>query len=164
MPLQKTPPTPEHALRKLESLCARSETSSGEAIEKLRRTGITGSAARAIVEKLKATRFIDDRRFAGAFARDKSALAHWGARRIAMALRAKGITQEIAAEAIGEIDPEVFAASLRRLLEAKLRASPSLTASPQGRAKLYAAALRAGFLSQEIFRAMRSLRQNGQNG
>ena len=79
-------------------MCARSERSSGDALRLMKRWGVADDEARKVLARLQAERFIDDRRFAEAFVRDKLNLSGWGAYKIKMSLRAKGVAREIIEE------------------------------------------------------------------
>ena len=70
------------ALRRLETLCARSEHSEGELLEKMRRWGLSDEEQARIMEKLVKTRFVDDERFTEAFIHDKIVFNGWGRRKI----------------------------------------------------------------------------------
>lgn len=104
-------------------LCARSERSSGDALRLLRRWGIAEAEHRAIIDKLVAERYIDDRRYAEAYTREKSRLAGWGARKIAMYLRQKGIESAIIEEVTASLDSNLQ----RKQLDAKLRRKATST-------------------------------------
>ena len=105
------------ALAALQRLAARSEKSSGDAMRLMQRWGVPETERRGVLARLIKERFIDDRRYAEAYVREKSRLAGWGERKIAMQLRAKGISQEIVKQALGAIDGD----SQRLRLEDKLR-------------------------------------------
>lgn len=85
----------EQALQALMRQCARSERSSGDALRLMRQWGVADEDARKVLAKLRADRFIDDARYAEAYTRDKLNLSGWGARKIKMGLRAKGVAQDI---------------------------------------------------------------------
>lgn len=105
------------ALVALQRLAARSEKSSGDAMRLMQRWGVPETERRGVLARLIKERFIDDSRYAEAYVREKSRLAGWGERKIAMQLRAKGISQEIVKQALGAIDGD----SQRLRLEDKLR-------------------------------------------
>ena len=102
----KSPVSEPQALQKLAALCSRSEHSSGEIREKMRRWQLPSDAQERIVQRLVAERFIDDSRFARLFVRDRLRFASWGERKILMALRQKGIDEATAAEALGEVSDD----------------------------------------------------------
>ena len=98
--------TAEQALQSLMRECARSERSSGDALRLMKRWGLADEDARKVLMRLQTERFIDDARFAEAFVRDKLNLSGWGAYKIKMALRAKGVSQEIIEEVVAPMFAE----------------------------------------------------------
>lgn len=92
--------TAEQALQSLMRMCARSERSSGDALRLMRRWGLTNEDAQKVLTRLQTERFIDDSRYAEAFVRDKLNLSGWGAYKIKMALRVKGVSQKIIDEVV----------------------------------------------------------------
>ena len=64
-------PTAEELLVKMAGLCSRSEQCEGDIVAKLLRAGLTRGAADGVVDELKGRGFIDEARYARAFARDK---------------------------------------------------------------------------------------------
>ena len=95
-----------------------------------------------IVAALVEDGYADDRRYAAAFAREKSSITGWGPVKIRMALSAKGISGEMADEALLEIDSGRADAKLEKLLQIKWR---TLSEDPQGRLKLIRFALSRGY-------------------
>lgn len=117
--------TPANALVKLEELCARSEQCSYEAYTRLAKWGISAEVADKIVSRLISKRFIDDARYAVAFARDKVVYNRWGFVKIRLALKMKRIDSEAIAEAIATVDPDEYRTALIETLRAKSRTLPS---------------------------------------
>ena len=117
----KSPVSEPQALQKLAALCSRSEHSSGEIREKMRRWQLPSDAQERIVQRLVAERFIDDSRFARLFVRDRLRFASWGERKILMALHQKGIDEATAAEALGEVSDDEWLDALRSVIAAKRR-------------------------------------------
>lgn len=79
------------------------------------------SLVEEVISSLTADRYIDDLRYATAFARDKASLAGWGDSKIRYALAAKKIDKETIAAALEEIDSTKASERLEKLLAAKLR-------------------------------------------
>lgn len=117
----KQPLTAAQALNRAAALCARSEQSQGDIREKLLKWGLNGSDAEQIIKQLVEQGFIDDRRYAVAFVKDRFAFNGWGRIKIAHQLRLKGIPAEVIDEAIGAIDEERYSERLIELLRAKWR-------------------------------------------
>ena len=106
--------TPQQALQSLMRLCARSEHSSGDALRLMKRWGVADDEARKVLSRLQIERFIDDARYAEAFVRDKLNLSGWGAYKIKMSLRAKGVSREIIEEVVA---PMIEATDMNERLE-----------------------------------------------
>lgn len=84
----------ESALKKIATLCAKSEQCTGDVNMKLQRWGIDADARTRIINKLKANNYIDDTRFAEAFIHDKMAFDQWGPHKIKQALRMKQVPEQ----------------------------------------------------------------------
>ena len=109
-------------LERLQRQCARMEY----CVSDIRRKTLKAlegdeDAAERVVASLVKDRFVDDRRFAAAFAREKSALQGWGTVKIRFQLRGKGVSDEIITEALQEIDPEKAASKLDKLAADRYR-------------------------------------------
>ena len=135
-------------LERLQRQCARMEY----CVSDIRRKALKASegdadAAGRIVASLVADRFVDDRRYAVAFAREKAALQGWGEVKIRFQLREKGISEEIITEALQEIDPAKAASKLDKLAADRYRL---LKDDPQCRLKLLKALLSRGYGYDEV--------------
>ncbi len=114
--------TPEQALSSLMRLCARREYCTSDARRLLVRWGVEPSAHNGVVERLTRERFIDDRRYAEAFVREKLKLSAWGEFKITSTLRAKRIPADIITEVLDEhTDRSTNSDRLTTALTRKLR-------------------------------------------
>ncbi len=114
--------TPEEALQRAASYCVKAERCIRQVRDKLYQWGIRGEDIETIVETLVERQFIDEGRYARAYARDKHRLSSWGTRRIESELRQRGIPSDVVRQAIGELEQECETSDqLRRLLERRLR-------------------------------------------
>ncbi|MBP5521281.1 MAG: RecX family transcriptional regulator, partial [Bacteroidales bacterium] len=91
--------------------------------------------------------FVDDLRYAGAFAREKARLQGWGPVKIRFALRSKGIASELIEEALETVDTQAASDKLSKLLQAK---AASLEGDPQKKFKLIKFALSRGYEYDQI--------------
>lgn len=146
-------------LGKWQKLCSRSEYCSSDVLRKVLKD-VEGdeAAAREVVEALRSERYLDDSRFAAAFARDKSRLAGWGAVKIRFQLRAKGISDADIAAALEAVDPADAELKLRHLLAAKAR---TLQGDPQIRLKLLKFGLSRGYAYEACDAAVRTILSGG---
>lgn len=142
-------------LSALQAQCARREYCTSDIRRKAleRCEGDAGMAGR-IVASLKEDRFVDDVRYASAFAREKASLTGWGPVKIRFALRAKGIAEEDIAAGLGEIDVEAANTKLESLMLSKWK---SLSDEPDGRLKLIRFALSRGYEYPEVERLAKEI-------
>lgn len=112
--------TPEQALASLMRLAARSEKSSGDALRLMRGWGVDPAAQQGVLGKLVAQGFIDDRRYAAAYVREKSRLNGWGTYKIRRMLSTKGIAKEVIDEALRGIDSGAATEKLGSMLRRKM--------------------------------------------
>ena len=90
-------------LDRLQRLCSRAEYCSFDISRKaLRALEGDNSAAERVLAALVRERYVDDARYASAFARDKASLQGWGPVKIRYALRGKGIAGAVAEDAVRE--------------------------------------------------------------
>lgn len=114
--------TPQQALQSLMRMCARSERSSGDALRLMKRWGVADDEARKVLSRLQAERFIDDARYAEAFVRDKLNLSGWGAYKIKMSLRAKGVSRDIIEDVVAPmLEATDMTERLEEMMQRKLR-------------------------------------------
>ena len=130
-------------LSRLERQCARREYCSHDMLKKASEL-LEGdmAAAQEVLDSLLSGGFVEDRRYAAAFAREKSGLTGWGPVKIRFALGARRIPAEIIDEALSEIDAGRAGRKLRRLMEAKWK---SLDGDPAAKFKLLKYALSRGY-------------------
>ena len=118
-------------------------------------------AARQICDALAADGFVDDARYAAAFARDKSSLSGWGPVKITRALMAKGVSREIALSALSEIDSERSDERMETMLRNKYH---SLKDDPQAKLKLLRFALGRGYTYDQVRDAVDAICREGSKG
>lgn len=145
----------EALLLKMATLCARSEQAPFDIRKKLGNKGLSVEDSEYVIDELTRRKFIDERRFAGSFARDKVKFASWGKRKIRMALMAKRIPANIIDGALADIEPKEYSAALIRAARAK--AAGLNLHSGEDRAKLYRFLLARGFESSLCSRLLQKL-------
>lgn len=143
-------------LSRLQNQCARREYCIADIRKKALKALDTddSSAADPLIEALLKDGYLDESRYASAFARDKSALEGWGSVKIRFALRARGIPASVIDAAIAGIDSERAGEKLSRLLQAKMR---TLQGDPQCRIKLLKYALSRGYEYDDVRSAVAKL-------
>jgi len=150
------PITPDNAYLRLTTLCARCEQAEGDLRKKLCDWGINPSDSNAIIERLKAERYLDNERYARAYCRDKLRFNGWGRIKIAYMLKGKGIEREFIDAALADIDEEQYLAILNEALAAKAKTLGSKS-EEQIRASLLRFAASRGFEPALFFPAVSRL-------
>lgn len=113
--------TEQTALSKLAALCSTGEHCRQDIRQRLLRWGLDDEAQARIMQRLEEEHYVDDRRFCQAYVHDKVSYDRWGRRKIELALRAKGIADDISRPVLDAVDDRVYVSALRPLLQSKLR-------------------------------------------
>lgn len=138
----------EKALDKMRRLCSRREYCVADIRSKLiKALDADEQKVEEALQILIKEKYVDDLRFATAFARDKASIAGWGEVKIRYMLSAKGISRDVITQALEEVDDSKASARLVKLLENKYK---SLKDDPQCRLKLIRFALGRGYSYDEI--------------
>lgn len=137
-------------------LCSRSEHCRSDILSRVKALDVPDPEA--VVEKLCKEGFIDDARYASAFARDKSSLSGWGSLKIKLALQAKGIDQATIAAALGDVDEESAGRRLDALLRAKMRSLRGDEDERERKMKVVRYAMGRGYDYETIIKAYDDIR------
>ena len=107
-------------LQKSEAFCAYQERSSFEVIEKLKRMGAEDGEILQVLNALIDAKFLDDERFAKAYAVGKLRIKHWGVNKIKQGLQLKRIDRELIAQALAAMyDEENYIGILQQVAQRK---------------------------------------------
>ena len=135
-------------LDRLQAQCSKREYCSSDIFRKAMKAfdGDRDQAGK-VLQSLQDDKFVDDLRYASAFAREKSRLAGWGPAKITYTLVGKGIPRTIVTEALGEVDQNEAARRMRSVLETKLK---TLVGDPQIKFKLLKFGLTRGYEYDQV--------------
>ena len=111
--------TEEEAFLQLASLCANAEHCQYEMLEKMKRWELSEEAQARVMAQLIEERYVDDRRYARAFVKDKIHYNKWGRRKVQQGLWMKRIDKEIQDEVLDDIDEKEYLDVLKPLLKQK---------------------------------------------
>lgn len=114
--------TEQEAFLRLSALCAQAEHCEYEMQEKMRRWQLPDDAQARVMQRLVSERYVDDNRYALAFARDKVKYNKWGRRKVEQALWQKRIKDDIRQQVLDGIGDADYISVLRPLLQQKRRA------------------------------------------
>ncbi|AUC74489.1 regulatory protein RecX [Olleya sp. Bg11-27] len=112
--------TVEEATKKLEHYCAYQERCHKEVKQKLRDMNMIPEAADIIVVHLLEHNFLNEERFARAYARGKFRIKKWGKYRITLELKRKDIAKFNVNQAFTEIDEAEYIEVFNDLAEKKV--------------------------------------------
>ena len=151
--------TPAEALARAAALCDKCEQCSPDIIRKLAAWGISASDTAKIIERLRQTRYLDDMRFARAYAHDKMAYSGWGRNKILQGLWAKRLGREYIEASCDGLDEEEYNDIARRVIRSKVRSLPEGLSTYENRMKVMRFGVQRGFearlVSQIINRLVR---------
>ena len=100
--------TPQQALLKAAGYCAYQERCHEEVREKLSEWGIYGEDAGNILLQLIGQNYLNEERFAKAFAGGKFRTKRWGRIKITLELKARKVSDYCIHDAMKEIDEELY--------------------------------------------------------
>jgi regulatory protein len=112
---------PEEALLKAQQFCAWQERCHSEVRHKLLEWGIFGDQLEEIIASLIIDDFLNESRFACAYARGKFRLKGWGKIRIIRELRLRKISENCIREAFQEIDSNEYKEALIAIISKKAK-------------------------------------------
>lgn len=137
------------ALLRCTHLCAGSEQCEWNLREKMRKWDVASEAIERIINQLYDEKYLDEARFAKAYAHDKLHYSHWGRRKIAQQLYQLHVGRSVTEETLQALRDETYLHILRDLLERK---APSIKGSNgyERRQKLIRFALGRGFDMDDI--------------
>ncbi len=117
--LVKKQMTEEKALINLSAKCATTEYCKSDIKRMMAKWGLSEVVQNKILERLQKDNYINEKRYAHAFVRDKFRYNHWGLLKIERELRLKGIDQDVVDSAKTEITDDAYMEELGRIIETK---------------------------------------------
>lgn len=141
------------ALYKLAALCSRAEQCIQSCQKKLTQWSISEEDSEKIISYLIQEKYLDERRYAHFFVKDKHQLAHWGKAKITQSLRMKKIPQALIDEALSEIKEENYEGQLKEVLIHKIK-SVKAKNNYELKGKLYRFALGRGYEGEKALKAI----------
>lgn len=148
--------TPLLALEKMRSWCAYQERSQNDVRQKLFEYKLESEQVESIIINLIEEKFLNEERFALAFAGGKFRIKHWGRIKIKMALKQHRVSDYCIKKALKSIDGEAYEQVLIKVIEKKLR----LTKVSDKRKKYYTVlnyVLSRGFESDLVIEQLKVL-------
>lgn len=148
----------KQALVKAAAFCAYQERSTKEVKQRLHELEIMDDEAAPILDELVAQNYLNEERFARAFARGKFRVKKWGRLKIRQEMKLRGLSNDLIQKGFTEIDGDEYEAVLQDLLIKKartLKGEPTAT-----KQKLVRFVLSRGFESDIIWDLLKSMELN----
>ena len=117
--------SPEKALQKLKHYCGYQERSHAEVKQKLYSLGIFRNEAEELISRLIEEDYLNEERFAAAYASGKSRNNGWGRIRIRHELEQKGVSHYCIRKALAALDESEYLAGFQRVADKKWHALQS---------------------------------------
>ncbi len=111
--------TKEQAIQKLKQYCGYQERSHHEVVQKLWDLGVSKREHDDIVSALIEEDYLNEERFALAFAGGKFRMLEWGKKKILYGLKEKGVSDYNIKKALKSIDEEAYLKTLKKEAEKK---------------------------------------------
>lgn len=119
--------TADAAFALMADRCARAELCRHDILTRLARYDLPAGAADAVLRRLERERYVDERRYAAAFVRDRFRANRWGAVRLRLELQRRGIDASVIDEALCQLDALPVAETLEHVLAQKMRTTRART-------------------------------------
>ncbi|HET6226755.1 MAG TPA: regulatory protein RecX [Bacteroidia bacterium] len=113
--------TPAQAILKAEAYCAYQERCQQEVRDKLYEWGLFPDAVESIIAKLITDNFLNEERFAKAYAGGKFRIKKWGRIKIKLELKKRKISDYCIKKGMQEISEEAYLKTLKELIEKKAK-------------------------------------------
>jgi regulatory protein len=143
--------TAQQALQRAKLYCAYQERCHAETKEKLYSFGLFKSDVESIISHLIEADYLNEERFATAYARGKFRMKQWGRVKIRYELKQRSVSEYCIRNAIKQIDEEEYIKTLGKLAEEKLRDLEDETNDLIRKKKVFDYLLQKGYERELIF-------------
>jgi len=146
----------DRALSKLQKYCAYQERCHQEVRSKLLELKIYGDDLEEIISELITDNFLNEERFAIAYAGGKFRIKKWGKVKIKIELKKRNISQYCIKKAMQEIDEEGYMEGLYKVIEKKMKTEKE-TNEFKLKGRLAKHAMRKGYESHLVWQALKDI-------
>lgn len=142
--------TVDEALERLQAYCAKQERSGFQVEKKLYDWGIPASAHDDVIFELIQENFLNEERFAQAYARSKMRMNQWGRLKIKAGLRQHRVSNYNIDAALKSLDPKSYEENIADLIAKKWRTLSADLSSFDKKQKVIRFLLQRGFVMAEL--------------
>ena len=147
--------SPEIAGQKIRNWCAYQERSQFDVRKKLSSLGVDEDNREAIIAQLIAENYINEQRFADAFAGGKTRMKGWGRQKIKRELLQHKVPDTIIRETLSELNEAEYYERMQKLIEKKLQGQEK-TDRRKVFASVYRFMLNKGYESELVIKELNS--------
>lgn len=148
--------SPDEALSKIQRYCAYQERSHNEVKQKLFQYGLTESEVDKLLSELIISGYLNEERYAKAFAGGKFRMKKWGRLKIVHSLEAQGLSKNCIKSGLKEIDADDYEKSLRQILKKKNSESTEKTIYTR-RDKVSKFAIQKGYEPELVWKVLKEI-------
>lgn len=150
--------TREQALSKIKHFCAYQERSHYEVKQKLYSFGLAKSIVEEIISSLIEEDYLNEERFARAYAGGKFRMKHWGRNKIIYALKQKQVSAVNIKSGLKELEGEMYTQTLLKIANEKWQSLQG-ESTMMKRAKTQAYLLQKGYENNLIIEILQNIEQ-----
>lgn len=144
--MKRTKPfTYNEALSFTAGLCAKCEQCTPDLRKKMSARNLPAGDIERVIRELERMNFVDDDRFARAYAHDKLVFSGWGKKKIIQGLWAKRLPKSSIDQAMDEIEEEEYTDVATRVIQSKIRMSKDGVSTYESKLKILKYAMQRGF-------------------
>jgi regulatory protein len=147
----------DDALGKALTYLAKRDRTESQVRHKLANIGIDGETVEEVLERMRELEYVNDERFAQAYAEDRRALDGWGSERISRGLRNAGIPEDLITRALAGHGRDDELSGALEVLDRKLAAPP---ADDRERERALGLLVRRGYELELAYDAIRAFERN----
>lgn len=144
----------KEALQRAAALCSRQEQCTSHIREKLKEWQMPEVETERVLQKLQQEKFLDDKRYATFYVKDKFRFNRWGRIKISHMLRQRGIGEHDIQDALDQIDEESYFQTCLDLIKNKSKNLKEKNPFTR-KGKLYRFAAGRGYEPDLIHRALK---------
>ena len=143
-------------LLRAQKFCDYQERYQQEVRDKLYSWGAKPDEVEQILCQLIESNYINEERFARAFARGKFRIKHWGRNKIRQELKLRKISEYCIKQGLSEISEEEYSDVLKQIVAKRSGCKPSTLSMPQ-QYKIVSYAVSRGFESDLVYRLFKNI-------
>lgn len=158
--MSKQPLSANTIRQRMTEYCSKSEHCKSEVLKKLQTFSLPANEIESIIQYLETEGYLNELRYAKAFANDKLRFERWGRLKIRYALLQKKIEESVIDNALKDIDEDTYLQILSEEMKKKIKSLPGSLNTFDKKQKLFRFGYQRGFEIHHLERVIARLIQN----